>query len=393
MSADSPRALPRLAILPDFPEEQWPSMDLVAEMTASRLSDRHSDIFQVEALRPPFRNSFRRLRNIDRLANRFIGYPSFLRKRVRDYDLFHLCDHSYSQLVHVLPAERTGVFCHDLDTFRCLLEPAQEPRPRWFRAMARRILTGMQKAAVVFYTTEAVRRQIEHYGLLDTKRLVKAPLGIAAEFAAASSEPAGVFGTLSEPYLLHVGSCIPRKRVDVLLDVFAALRKQHPELRLVQIGGEWTPAQREQIGRLGFDGNAILQQRGLSRNDVAAAYRRAAAVLVTSEAEGFGLPVIEAMACGATVIASDLPVLREVGGSVVILCPIGDVPTWATAVNRILADPSARPSREQLKAQADQYSWERFSDIISGAYQNLLGLPESDSHRVAAPRLSSRSVA
>ena len=57
-------------------------------------------------------------------------------------------------------AERTVVTCHDLDTFRCLLEPSREPRPRWFRAMARRILTGFQKAAVVVCDSEATRQAV-----------------------------------------------------------------------------------------------------------------------------------------------------------------------------------------------------------------------------------------
>ena len=75
-----------------------------------------------------------------------------------DFDLFHVVDHTYAQLVHALPADRTGVYCHDLDAFRCLLEPAADPRPRWFRALARRILTGMQKAAVVFHNSAPDRR-------------------------------------------------------------------------------------------------------------------------------------------------------------------------------------------------------------------------------------------
>src|SRR5207344_1409063 len=99
--------------------------------------------FEVTTLQPPFK---RRVswsghgQNMDRLINRLWEYPRWLGKRIDQYDLFHVADHSYSQLIHVLPADRTGVFCHDLDTFRCLLDPKSDPRPRWFRAMARRIL-------------------------------------------------------------------------------------------------------------------------------------------------------------------------------------------------------------------------------------------------------------
>src|SRR5207253_2917031 len=128
-------------------------------------------------------------------------------------------------------------------------EPRCEPRPRWFRALVRRTLRGLQQAAVVFHNSVQTRRQIEHHGLVDPARLVYAPLGVAAEFTPAPAgnppRPGGA------PFLLHVGSCIPRKRIDVLLDIFAAVRRAHPDLRLVKVGGTWTPAQREQLDRLG----------------------------------------------------------------------------------------------------------------------------------------------
>src|SRR5205823_1258570 len=223
-------------------------------------------------------------------------------------DLFHVVDHSYAQLVHTLPPERTGVYCHDLDAFRCLLEPSREPRPRWFRAIARRILHGLQKAAIVFHSTLAIRRQMERFGLIDPQRLVHAPYGISPEFTEDSSEHDE---SPASPFLLHVGSCIPRKRMDVLLNVFAEARNDYPELRLVKVGGPWLPEQREQIDRLGIAA-AITQLTGVSRDTIARLYRQAALVLIPSEAEGFGLPVIEALACGSVVVASVLAVLREV---------------------------------------------------------------------------------
>ena len=92
-----------------------------------------------------------------------------------------------------------------------------------------------------------------------------------------------------------------------------------------------------------------------------------------SEAEGFGLPVIEALACGAAVVASDLPVLREVGGAAVTYRPVGDVPAWAEAVTRTLADPGAAPPREVRLAQAARYSWAEHARVIAAAYARLGG--------------------
>src|SRR5690242_15163521 len=102
-------SIPRLAVLPDFREEGWPSMDLCADMLLAELATEGS--FAVERLCPPFRRCFSRLpwlgqrqvaRNADRLLNRFHSYPRYLRPHSADFDVFHICDHSYAQLVHAL---------------------------------------------------------------------------------------------------------------------------------------------------------------------------------------------------------------------------------------------------------------------------------------------------
>ncbi len=380
----------KLAVLCDFPEEGWPSMDLAAEMVLRELHARHAGQFDAVRVCPPFRRraglvpGFWRsdpAHNADRLVNRLWDYPRHLRWAGK-FDLFHVCDHSYAQLVHALPPGRTGVFCHDLDAFRSVLEPGQESRPAWFRAMARHVLAGLQKAAVVFYSTQAVRRSIEDHGLIDPARLVEAPYGVSAEFVAEGPETAAVAtATGGRPFVLHVGSCIRRKRVDVLLDVFASLRRQHADLQLVQVGGEWTAAQRDQIVRLGLT-PAVIQLRNLERRELADFYRRAAVVLQPSEAEGFGLPIIEALACGAAVVASDLPVLREVGGEAAVYCPVADVGAWHAAVAGLLAEAGAAPPREARLARARRYSWETQARTIAEAY---LRLAESSWPLIQAP--------
>jgi glycosyltransferase involved in cell wall biosynthesis len=110
----------------------------------------------------------------------------------------------------------------------------------------------------------------------------------------------------------------------------------------------------------------------LDRREIAALYRAAAAVLLPSEAEGFGLPVIEALACGGRVIASDLPVLHEVGGAAAVYCTVGDVAAWAAAVSRLLGDPAAGPDRTARLAQAARFSWANHARIIDDAYQRLI---------------------
>ena len=129
--------LPHLAILTDFPEEGWRSMDLCGDMLLDHLP--REGPFAVEAARlcPPFRRLATRLPvvgrrraalNADRLLNRFILFPRYARQAVGRFDLFHVADHTYAQLVHALPAGRTGVYCHDVDAFRCLFDHSRRPQ-------------------------------------------------------------------------------------------------------------------------------------------------------------------------------------------------------------------------------------------------------------------------
>ncbi len=375
-------ANPKLAVLCDYAEENWPSMDLVAEMLLSHCEQdptfeatRVCPQFHTRLGAMPFLRRSRFAFNFDRLVNRLWDYPRILKRSLDGFDVFHLCDHSYAQLVHVLPRERTGVFCHDLDTFRCVLEPDLEPRPRWFRSMARHVLRGMEKAALVFYTTESVRCAIERFELVDPSRLVKAPLGIASEFTPSEDGPLPdeVRSIDGKPFLLHVGSCIPRKRIDVLLSVFAEVRREFRELVLVKVGSSWSDADLEQIERLDLT-SAIVSTPRLGRASIAALYRRAALVLLPSDAEGFGLPLVEALACGSIVVASDIPVLREVGGDAVVSCPVGDIDRWSETVCHLLHGTRTAPPLEQRLEQARRYTWAEHSRAILNAYTALVSV-------------------
>jgi glycosyltransferase involved in cell wall biosynthesis len=368
----------RLALLPDFPEEGWPSMDLCAEMLASHWPE----LGGLTVVRPCFRKVFsgvvgsacRWAWNADRLANRLLVYPRFLRRMGDRFDAYHVVDHSYAAVVHALPAERTGVYCHDLDAFRCLLEPRRDPRPLWFRRYARYLLAGLQRAGVVFHSTQAVRQEILRYGLIAPERLVQAPYGVPPEFAPASACPPEREGGPSprQPYLLHVGSCIPRKRIDVLLRVFAGVRQQFPQMSLVQAGGTWTADQVQLLSQLGM-GDAVRQYRHLSRAALAELYRGASAVLLPSETEGFGMPVLEALACGTAVIASDLPSLREVGAAAVVYAPVGDVAAWVERVVALVQQPQTAPPVQERLAQAARFSCQAQARRIYDTYARLLG--------------------
>jgi glycosyltransferase involved in cell wall biosynthesis len=382
----------RVAILCDIVEENWPSMDLVGEMLYENLRSSHADKWTATRLSPPLRRRFTRIRgnghffNADRFLNRFWDYQRWLQSRTEAFDLFHVIDHSYSQLLHHLPPERTIVTCHDLDTFRCLIEPQNEPRSIPFRKMMAHVLNGFRKAAVVVCDSSAIRDELLNHRLIASERLRVVPLGvhpscIGEPDPAADAEAKRLLdgGRQDAINLLHVASTIARKRIDVLLEVFAGVRKEFPETRLIRVGGPFTPAQLKIVRRLNLD-DAIIVLPHLSRDVLAAVYRQATLVLQPSDEEGFGLPVIEAMACGTPVVASDLPVLREVGGRAASYAPVADVSAWTELISRLLHERDRQPEawlarRAAGKERGARFSWMKYTENMIGVYQEVLGRP------------------
>jgi glycosyltransferase involved in cell wall biosynthesis len=358
-------------------------MDLVAEMLIDQWNGRPVEGVHARLLSIRFPRIARRLpgsadkklaRNADRALGRYLAYPLRAALSRRPGRLFHIVDHSYAQLVHALPAGRTGVYCHDLDVFRPLIEPRMHDRGPAFRALAWTLARGLRSAAVVFHNSRAVGQALSDSDLVPSSRLVYAPLGVAPEFHP-RAEPLADAATVHErlngrPFLLHVGSEIARKRVDVVFEVFARLRRMHPDLALVQQGARLTVAQRTLVETLGI-ADALIQPPRLSRKGLASLYRRAAIVLVPSEAEGFGIPVIEAMACGAIVVASDIPVLREVGGGGALYASVGDVPAWTNLADALVRRNTVAPPLETRAEQAAQFTWERHAATILDAYRGI----------------------
>ena len=378
----------RVAVLADFVEEGWPSMDLVADMLVEQLQREHAAAVTPELIRPRLRSrlgaipgtaSLRAALTADRIVNRIWDYPRSLAGLAARHDVFHVVDHSYAHLVHRLPAERTLVTCHDLDAFRCLLERGGEPRSAAFRAMTRYILAGLRRAAHVACDTVATRDAlVERAGIPADRTSVvhngPHPSCTPAPEPIADGEAGRLLGPESarRAWLLHVGSAIPRKRIDVLLRVVTAVRRTHPEVRLIRVGGPLTAAQRSLARDTGVS-DAIVTLPFLDRATLAAVYRRSALLLQPSDREGFGLPVLEAMACGTPVVASGIEALREVGGWAATYCPSGDVEAWRAAVVGLLDERRLHPQawqarRERALARAAAFSWSRYAREMVALY-------------------------
>jgi glycosyltransferase involved in cell wall biosynthesis len=386
MAAASARL--KVAVLCDFAEENWPSMDLVADVLLEKLASDHADTVEAVRIRPRFHWRFASAGkdaaglkyNADRVLNRFIDYPLALRRSRDRFDVLHVTDHSYSHLVRYLPSARSIVTCHDVDSFRCVLEPAREPRLPPFKLMTRHILGGFRAAAAIACASEATRQQVLHHRLMAAERTTTIVNGVSATFnpegeVRGDREAIRLLGEQGPDAIeiLHVGSTIARKRIDVLLRVFAGLREAFPEARLIRVSGPFTSGQIALARELGIEA-AVTVLPFIATATLAALYRRAALVIVPSEAEGFGLPIAEAMACGTPVIASDLPALREVGGEAALFAPVGDVAAMVELALEVLGHrhgAAAWSQRQCALANAARFSWTEYARRYVALYQQV----------------------
>ena len=377
----------RVAIIADYLEEGWPSMDLVADMLVEHLRREHADAVEATLIRPPMPRRLTRFplpigqaraSVLDRAAARQWDYPRTLREVRGRFDVYHVVDHTYAHLVHGLPAARSVVTCHDVDAFRSILQPEVEPRSPPFRWMSQRILNGLRRAAHVPCDSEATRDALVTLAAFPAERLSVIPngsdtTGWPESEAMADLEAARLIGPRHGVELLHVGSTIARKRIDVLIDVFAAVRQDQPDARLIRVGGPFTGEQRARARDLGVL-DAIVVLPFVDRATLAGVYRRAALTLLPSEREGFGLPLVESLAAGTPMVATDISVLRELGGDAVSYAPLADVAQWRHVIVSLLAERDDSPARWRARkaigiARASEFSWSHYANGVLRVYQ------------------------
>ena len=255
----------------------------------------------------------------------------------------------------LMPLERSVVTVHDLIHFR-----VPDAFPRLRRLAARALLHRVvSRASRVIVDSRWTKGDLLHDEPRSGDKVRVVPLGVGSEFHPPTPD-AKVSHPVKKPFLLCVGAKKRHKNLLAAVEVLATLRQRHPNLQLVE-AGEPSAGWDEVLGRAtALDVRAaVVDLRVVPDAELRVLYGRCAAFLFPSRYEGFGLPVLEAMACGAPVVASNAASIPEVAGEAALLFEPSDVTGMAAAVSRLLSDPAFRATRVRMGSErASAFNWE-----------------------------------
>ncbi len=303
-------------------------------------------------------------------VNLFAGFPACAyRDRL---SLFHS---QYVLPVH-LPC-KSVLTIHDI-----LFERYPQFFPKFHGGLMKYFVpVSAKRANRIISVSEFTKREIcDYYNIAEDKVTVIYE-GASDVFAPARDRDL-ILGKLKKygirtKYILFVGRIEPRKNIVGVLKAFNELRKGgYKELCLVIVGHQDRIFREKklftEIGKLGL-GSDVLLTGGVSEEDLCALYNGAEALVYPAFAEGFGLPVVEAMASGTPVITSNTTALREVAGNAAILVNPHSSDEIAQAVERVLRDESLRSKLSHAGLErAMKFRWEKTAQETVGVYRQVI---------------------
>jgi alpha-1,3-rhamnosyl/mannosyltransferase len=220
---------------------------------------------------------------------------------------------------------------------------------------------------------------------VDPQRVVFVPSGIDPILATPSpgqiSEVLATFDLRPNSFVLYPAITYEHKNHRTLIEAFARVHRTSPHLRLVLTGGAGPveAAVRTQIDRLKLS-NSVVRTGRVHADQLDVLYRTAAVMAFPSSYEGFGLPLLEAMARRCAVVASEVGGLIEVGDDAVCFVDPFAVDEWTTALNRLLDDDGYRATLvARGLEQSSRFQWSDSARALAGLYLSLSTLPPSAS--------------
>ncbi len=256
------------------------------------------------------------------------------------------------------------VTCHD--TIPTRFPDAFSPGRRWLIRALKRV--AFRRARHIVADSRATATDLTRFYGVAPERITVAPLAPAPSFQPQPDTRLAAFRArygLPERYAVYVGSAKPHKNVPFLLRVWARFSAGHPRPPVLVLAGpgheRWPPQPGVRV--LGV----------VPEEDLPLLYAAAWVCLFPSRYEGFGLPPLEAMACGTPVLCSDIPALAETVADGGLRLPLDQEEPWVEALARVWDDPAERARwAERGRRRAQRFTWERTAAQVVTAYRRAL---------------------
>ena len=264
------------------------------------------------------------------------------------------------------------VTLHDLQPFD--LPENFHPTKRAY--LHRAVPRSVRKARFVHVHSEFVRTGVvERFGIAPERvRVVPAGVQLPSAPDTPVEELRARYG-LPERWFIYPAITYPHKNHVTLLRAFAGVVAKDPDVALVLTGRaeRAAPVVEQELVRLGLEQSVVRTGR-IPRHDLLGLLAGAVALTFPSRYEGFGLPVLEAMALGTPVLAADATALPEVVGAAGLLLPPDDLDMWADAMLDALSGTSRESWARAGRARAEKLSWARAASGIAQLHRDALGL-------------------
>lgn len=320
---------------------------------------------------------------------RYWRYPLTLKKQ--KVDIFHVIDHSDGHLVYQLKTTTKPVIvtCHDLIN---LIHPEnlyeQARIPVVSMAVWKYALQGLPKADHIIAVSSNTAKDVVQNLNIATAQITVVPDAVEPLFQLLPQSEVEAFrqqhNILPQTIcLLHVGSNHPRKNVFTILKVLEALKKQGVPIHLWKTGADFTAEQKTFIQTSKLENCATYLGKP-DKCTLVKIYNAADILLSPSLYEGFGMTVLEAMACGTPVITSNVTSLPEVTGDAAALVHPTDIQAMVETVCRLQNDSVYRQELSSKGlARARLFTWEATSEQIATTYEKILGKTATEMYEFA----------
>jgi glycosyltransferase involved in cell wall biosynthesis len=300
----------------------------------------------------------------------YFGGPT-LKRVFPGVTAFHATEH----LLPVIPGAKNVFTLHDAAYLRYPQYHLWQNRV-YLQTMMPRFL---RRADHVICVSDFTRCDAEQFYGLPPEKMTVIHEGVEPRFQP-NQDPAAHAALraryrLPDRFILYVGTLEPRKNLATLVDAFRHVRVEHPDVGLVIAGGKgWlyepflnhlaASGVAEQVALTGYVPDA----------DLPTLLSMATVFAFPSVFEGFGLPVLEAMACGTPAVVADAASLPEIAGDAGLLIAPLDIDGWAQALCRVLADPAlARDLQARGLARARRFTWENTAWKTADVYRTVFG--------------------